>query len=109
VYWRSVLRRQAASGASASRFCTRERLSLATFYAWRRRLRSGDDGPSAFPSATSPSALLPVRLVPDATSPGCLEVLWPSGIVLRVPPGSDEATLRRVVEAVHGVAEKPSC
>lgn len=107
MYWRGVLGRQVASGVSASRFCARERLSLATFYVWRRRLRSGAEGPAASRSATSPSVLLPVRLVPQAAGTGCLEVQWPSGVVLRVPCDSDAATLRTVVEAVAGVSGRP--
>jgi hypothetical protein len=111
------MRRQAASGLSAPRFCARERLSLATFYLWRRRLQVGDRSPSIVrppksptASPTSTSALVPVRLVADALSPRCLEVQWPSGVVLRVPSGSDEATVRMVIQAVFADgAEQASC
>ena len=45
--WRLRLRRQATSGLSIGEFCRRERVSTASFYAWRRRL--------AAPPLTAPS------------------------------------------------------
>ena len=57
--WRLRLRRQATGGLSIREFCERERVSTASFYAWRRRL--------AVPPATAasdPPLFVPTRLDP---------------------------------------------
>ena len=38
-YWREVIERQEVSGESIVGFCAGEGLSLASFHAWKRRLR----------------------------------------------------------------------
>ena len=40
IYWRSALKRQAASGLSIARFCDQEGVSAPTFYKWRHRLQA---------------------------------------------------------------------
>lgn len=37
--WQALLARHAASGLSVAAFCARERVSAASFYQWRSRLR----------------------------------------------------------------------
>lgn len=39
--WQASVARQAASGLSVAAFCAREKLSAASFYQWRTRLRGG--------------------------------------------------------------------
>lgn len=46
--WQALLDKQAQSGLSVSAFCTREQLSVASFYQWRSRLNRR---PSSAPSA----------------------------------------------------------
>jgi hypothetical protein len=71
-------------------FCAREGVSLPSFYAWKRRLAAEAAGPDApAPGAAGPR-LLPVRL---QTGPAPVELALPHGAVLRIPAGTDEATL----------------
>lgn len=56
--WRKRLARFQQSGLSVADFCARERLSLPSFYAWRRRPRAN---PTPAPTPASPR-FLPVRL-----------------------------------------------
>jgi hypothetical protein len=89
--WQQRLQRFRNSGLSASDFCAREQVSPASFYAWRRRLREGH--------ATAPTdapRLVPVRLV-AAPAGAPLEVVLPSGCVLRLSPECDLAWLRQVL------------
>lgn len=76
------------SGLSVYAFATREGLDADRLYRWRARLSgSGRRRSPAF-----------VEIKPAATSP--IEVLLRSGLVLRVPGGFDEGTLRRLVGAL---------
>jgi hypothetical protein len=84
------------SGLTVAAFCDREGVSVASFYAWRRRLQ--DDPPNA---ADEPR-LVPVRLVtPPAGAP--VELLLPSGVVLRLSSDADLLWLRQLLPLL-GVA-----
>jgi hypothetical protein len=96
-YWREVIKRQGASGQSIVRFCAQEGLSLASFHAWKRRLRQlhGETG-----RKTIDRTLVPVQIVGDSQAgTGTLEVQWPGGVVLRVQ-GFDVPTIGAVVAAL---------
>jgi transposase len=94
--WQQRLDRFRTSGLTVADFCERERISTASFYAWRRRLQA-----SPVPTADMPR-LVPVRLVtPPAGAP--VELLLPSGVVLRLSPDADLAWLRQLLP-VLGVA-----
>ncbi len=81
--WQQRLDRFRKSGLAVADFCEREGISTASFYAWRRRLQS--DSP---PHAADAPRLVPVRLVtPPANAP--VELLLPSGCVLRLSPDTD--------------------
>ena len=71
--WNERMQRFARSGLRTAAFCEREGVSQPSFYAWRRPLREG-----------SPR-FLPVHVVPPAAAP--VEVVLPSGCVLRLTPG----------------------
>jgi hypothetical protein len=87
--WREVLRRQARSGLSVAAFCRRFRISQASFYAWRRKLR--DAGTFA-----------EVRLAPDAVlSAGAMELVLAGGRRIVVRPGFDRTTLLALVDALE--------
>lgn len=65
-YWRKVLERQRDSGQSIVGFCIKERLSPASFHAWKRRL--GRFLSETWKANVRP-ALVPVQIVNDpATS-----------------------------------------
>ena len=94
--WQQRLDRFRDSGLTTSAFCDREGISPASFYAWRRRLQRGPTPPADAPR------LVPVRLVTPPAG-AAVELLLPSGVVLRLSPDTDLAWLRQLLP-VLGVA-----
>jgi hypothetical protein len=99
--WRDRVRRQAVSALTIAQFCAQERLSQASFSAWKRRLRLIDlaDWRPALPA---PPAFLPatVRVVEHtAAEPPPIEADLPNGIRLRIRT-SDGRLACRVIRAV---------
>ena len=90
--WADRLRRFTQSGLRPAPFCAQEGVSLPSFYAWKRRLAADAAGatPASNPGACSGPRWLPVRL----HDPAALELALPTGAVVRIAPGADEATLR---------------
>jgi len=84
--WQQRLCRFARSSLTVAAFCTREGVSTASFHAWKRRLRDAS-GPQFVPvRLTEPAAAAPVELV------------LPSGCVLRLAPGGDPAWVRQLLD-----------
>jgi hypothetical protein len=97
--WQQRLERFRNSGLSVKDFCASEGVSVPSFYSWKRRLAAPPgDGPASGPDSSPP--FIPLRLVPDAAAP--LQLVLPSGVVLRVGPDCDEQLLSRVL-ALLGV------
>jgi transposase len=96
--WVARLARFSDSGLRPAEFCAAEGVALPSFYSWKRRLsaeaHSCDTGPT--PDSPPGPRLLPVRLAAGAL----VELVLPGGAVLRVPPGSDLAFVRSLVEAL---------
>jgi hypothetical protein len=93
-YWREAIERQQASGRSIVGFCAQEKLSPASFHAWKRRLRRSKRKTRR---KTAKQALVPVQIVSDPPAGmGRLAVQWPDGVVLRVQ-GYDAQTIGAVV------------
>jgi hypothetical protein len=88
------------SGLPASTFCAKHDLSLPSFYAWRRRLRCSNSAntPVAADLADEPR-FVPIRLLPASTP---IELVLPTGTVVRVPPGCDLAFVRSLVASLGG-------
>jgi hypothetical protein len=90
--WAERLARFASAGLSTAQFCAAEGVSVASFHLWKRRL-----APANLPAVPEVSGqqpgprLLPVRL-PDQVP--IVELVLPTGAVLRIGAGADEATLR---------------
>ena len=97
--WREHVRDWRASGLSVRAFCERRGLAEPSFYAWRRKLARHADRPPAF---------VAVRLVADeAPARGAaLEIVLARGRTVRVAPGFDAATLRRLLAVLE---EGPPC
>jgi hypothetical protein len=104
--WRLRLRRQTASGLSIAAFCTRERVSSASFYAWRRRLATPTpaerpDLPLFVPLPFDPAPR------PEETAPSPLfEIELPHHVRLRCNAAPEPQWLGRLVAALAGLAPK---
>ena len=122
--WAGRLRRQAASGLSIAAFCRREQVSPATFYFWKRRLRTEGCEPTGAPSSRvarrsprasssrgprrtmgggpSPDDFVPVTLA--ATLAVIIEL--PNRARVQLPPGCDRDTL---AAAISAAGQLPVC
>jgi hypothetical protein len=93
--WRRRINQWRASGLSVWAFCAQRGLSSASFYHWRRVLaRRAAEGP----------AFVPVQVVADVVPAhaGALEVVLVDGRAVRVAPGFDAATSRRLLAVLEG-------
>jgi hypothetical protein len=95
-FWLDLITRWKTSGQSVAAFCAARGVSQASFYAWRKRLNSRGKAPIA--SAPPPPSFAAVRVVPGLP----VEVVLPTGVVIRVPAGSDPAAVARLVAALGG-------
>ena len=101
AFWRKLIARQASSRLPVAELCQQAEVSPASFYAWRQRLKSPGAG------ASMQSSLVPVRVVADLPG-GSGEItieladIRSQTVAIRVciPPGCDEASIRRVLCAV---------
>ena len=95
-FWRDLVARWKASGQTVAAFCAAHRVSQATFYYWRHRLASRSPE-KATPAPPTPM-FAPLRVVPDPIA----EVVFPSGLVVRVSVSADPAAVARLVAALGG-------
>jgi hypothetical protein len=91
--WQQRLQRFAQAGLSVADFCDQEEISTASFYSWQRRLGQP-------PPESAATDFVPIRLVPPSP---VLELLLPSGALLRIGPDCEPALLRQVFSLL-GVA-----
>jgi hypothetical protein len=91
--WAERLARFDAAGLTTAQFCAAEGVSVASFYLWKRRLvpTASASAPTTASAPESGPRLLPIRL-PEQTP--AVEVVLPSGALLRIAAPADEATLR---------------
>jgi transposase len=96
--WVDRLARFPLSGLTPAQFCAIEAVSLPSFYSWKRRLAAQATAP-ATPShgVDLGPRLLPLRLQQPAAA---VELVLPTGAVLRLPPGCDTAWVRSLVTAL---------
>jgi hypothetical protein len=98
-FWRDTIAAWKESGQSVTTFCTARGLGESTFFAKRRELAREGQSPNApIPRRPSPS-FAAVRVIPDPT----VEIVVPSGVILRVSVGADAAAVARLVFALWGV------
>src|SRR5262245_32843048 len=112
-FWRRTIRQQRRSGLSVRAFCLREGLKVGAFRWWRQALARRDREASATapddrdgePTEVVPT-FLPVRLVDLETLPARpsppLEIVLPTGPIVRVHPGFDPRTLGQVLAVLEG-------
>jgi hypothetical protein len=94
--WLDRLARFPASGLTVAQFCAVEACAVPSFYYWKRRLAQPPD------QADEPTPrLLPLRLQPSGP---LVELVLPTGAVLRLVPGCDLAWLRSLLAVLGGVS-----
>jgi hypothetical protein len=96
--WRERVRRQAGSGLTIAQFRARERLSVASFNVWKRRLQLIGLA-DHHPTLPAPRAFLPVTvrvLEHAADTPLPIEADLPNGIRLRIPTANPR--LARIIQ-----------
>jgi transposase-like protein len=105
-YWRDTVAAWRKSGQSVSAFCRERDVPQASFYSWRQTLSERERQRRAAPiQAASQPTLVPVRVVPEAV----LEVVLPTGLVLRVPLGADAHAVAALVATLNATLRAPSC
>ena len=94
-FWRQVIGQWQASGQSVSAFCREHGLSEGGFYAWRKRFVGQEQGPT----------FVPVRVIPDTgvePEAAAIEVALVGGRLVRIRPGFDPETLKRLLGVLEG-------
>ena len=99
AYWRRQLAEHSRSRNSVAEFCRRRRIPVHQFHWWKRRLSLLDDQEEGG-QAENDSGFVPVRLPVFSFSAGLIEVVHPSGCVVRIRPGFDTDSLRRVLDTL---------
>jgi len=93
--WQQRLRRFEKAGLTVALFCKRERVSVPTFWYWRRKYVGRAPEPQAPPAAFSPVEVIGGRSV---------SLRFPIGAILEIP--EDRPDLVRVaIEAAAGVSQ----
>lgn len=100
--WRRLVRERAASGRSVAEFCRRRRIASQQFYWWQRQLLDRDGNGSKAEGSSRPASFVPVRVV--LSSPA-IELVHPSGCLIRVAAGAETSTLRSVLKALSASEE----
>jgi transposase len=112
-FWRRTIRRQQRSGLTVRDFCGREGLKDWTFRWWRQELARRDRQPSTAirgdqegASTEAAPVFLPVRVVDlEAASSRAaprIEIVLPTGSIVRVSSGFDPPTLGHVLAVLEG-------
>jgi transposase len=93
--WAERLERFRRADQTVAQFCAAEGVSPPSFYVWQRALA----GDAASPDPVTPT-LVPIRLT---TSPAGtpIEVVFPSGTLLRFPPDARPEVIAAVVHALE--------
>jgi transposase len=101
--WAEWVKQWATSGLDAAAFAKREHINAKRLVWWRWKLRSS----AALHRPPDSVQFLPVRVVETATamtnSAVPLEIALPNGLLVRIPPGFDPATLARVLSIASEV------
>ncbi len=99
---RRVLGRWERSGLTLREFGEQRGIPLSTLSWWRRVFRGASE--EAGNGVAAEKAVVFTEVLQPATvprMPAVVEIVLPSGPVVRVPAGADMATLQRVLEALQ--------
>lgn len=99
-FWAMVLETFETSGLSVRRFCQQEGLSEASFYSWRKRLRTHPK-PKTNKGPSQPDSFIQVSMPPVKSE--ALELILASGHTLRIPSDIDREFLAGVLSAIKQV------
>lgn len=94
-YWADLIAEQEGCGLSVRRFCGERGVCAASFYQWRKRLRSAEATVGFALVETMPAG-------PAAMSESALELIFANGERLRIPYGFDDGALRLALSAIRG-------
>lgn len=97
--WQQRMSRYREAGVSVAAFCRTERVSVPSFYHWRKRLAQ-----HFARVATAKGVFTPVRLVtaPTNVPVATISVQWPGGTQLQLPVG-DLRTVKAVIRMLARV------
>ena len=98
--WSQRLARFSLSGLTPAQFCAEEGVSLPSFYSWKRRLAAQ----AANSAAPEPDAPPGPRLLPVRWPSSAVELVLPSGAILRLAPGCDLDFVRSLLQALGGAS-----
>ncbi len=101
------------SGRSGVEYCREHGLHVRSFYRWKRRIRALDAGGHESAHGGAPGRVAScgngtgVRFAEVMVARAvALEVVLAGGRRIQVYPGSDEATLARIVAVLEGASER---
>jgi len=98
-FWRMAIETWRTSELSIRQFCKQEGLSEPQFYVWRKKLSGSGITDPAHQDAPRQEAFIEVAL--PKNNDIAIEVLLTSGNMVRIPPGTDSATLSNVMSVLH--------
>jgi len=99
--WKRLLREKQSSRQSVAVFCRARRIPVHQFYWWQRQLRyrkSSQTSTKPSNDATFVSVRVPIHMP-------SIELVHPSGCVIRVAAGVDARSLRNVLDALQPTEE----
>ena len=92
--WRKRFQRFGRSKLTVAEFCRRERVSVPSFYQWRRKLADSSSSGRP-PRSTERARFIPVQVAPAIG----LQVEFPNGVRLSLP-SSDQELVRMSIDAI---------
>ena len=99
-FWRMAIETWKTSGLSVRQFCANEKLTEASFYAWRKKL-TGDDNEEKKQDTPKPCEPEFIEVAITQNNPAAIEFFLTSGNTLKIPVGVDAKTLTTVISVLH--------
>ena len=97
-FWRMAIETWQTSELSIRQFCKDEGLSEPQFYQWRKKLTGGSMTPDDHDEPKPPKF---IEVAIPKSNHIVVELLLTSGNIVRIPSGTDNATLSNVLSALR--------